>query len=260
MLASANHGRVDAAALERGLRRLPGVVTARVLGDEIPLGVTVVASGSVPPSRLRRDVRSVAAVDYGVDLDLDRIVVVGAGNGTRQHTPRPADEPASPATPDSVAPDPVPPPDPVRPPASGRSRSGPSNAALDDGGLAERAAAARARLEAEHELSSSRLDAEQLLGRARLEAEQLLGRARLEAEQLLGRARLEAEQLLGRARLEAEQLLGRARLEAEGSVTVAGPPSSVVGTDVRDAGRMEADPSGPTGRADPGEPRSPLEH
>jgi hypothetical protein len=61
--------------LERDLLRVPGVKSVRVVGDDTPSEIHVVASSKRPPKQVVRDVQSLAAAGYGMPID-HRIVSV----------------------------------------------------------------------------------------------------------------------------------------------------------------------------------------
>lgn len=62
-------------ALEQDLLRIMGVTSVRVVGEESPREVHVVASSSRPPKQVVRDVQSLAAARFGLSID-HRIVSV----------------------------------------------------------------------------------------------------------------------------------------------------------------------------------------
>jgi hypothetical protein len=62
-------------ALEQDLVRIMGVTSARVVGDDSPREVHVVASAARPPKQVVRDVQSLAAARFGISID-HRIVSV----------------------------------------------------------------------------------------------------------------------------------------------------------------------------------------
>src|SRR5918992_2026340 len=61
--------------LEADLARVAGVSSARVVGDETPREIHVVATAERPPKQLVRDVQSLAAARFGISID-HRIVSV----------------------------------------------------------------------------------------------------------------------------------------------------------------------------------------
>jgi hypothetical protein len=61
--------------LERDLLRVPGVKSVRVVGDDAPTEIHVVASSNRPPKQVVRDVQSLAAAGFGIPID-HRIVSV----------------------------------------------------------------------------------------------------------------------------------------------------------------------------------------
>jgi hypothetical protein len=63
------------AKLEENLLRVPGVKSARVVGDDRPSEIHVVASARRSPKQVVRDVQSLAAAGFGMQID-HRIVSV----------------------------------------------------------------------------------------------------------------------------------------------------------------------------------------
>jgi hypothetical protein len=61
--------------LEADLARVSGVSSARVVGDDTPREIHVVATAERPPKQLVRDVQSLAAARFGISID-HRIVSV----------------------------------------------------------------------------------------------------------------------------------------------------------------------------------------
>lgn len=63
------------AKLEENLLRVPGVKSVRVVGNDVPSEIHVVASTRRPPKQVVRDVQSLAAAGFGIPID-HRIVSV----------------------------------------------------------------------------------------------------------------------------------------------------------------------------------------
>ena len=63
------------ARLEEELLRVPGVRSARVVGDDAPTEIHIVATHERSPKQLVRDVQSLAAAGYGMPID-HRIVSI----------------------------------------------------------------------------------------------------------------------------------------------------------------------------------------
>ena len=61
--------------LEADLARVAGVSSARVVGDDVPREIHVVANSERPPKQVVRDVQSLAAARFGISID-HRIVSV----------------------------------------------------------------------------------------------------------------------------------------------------------------------------------------
>ena len=61
--------------LEADLRKVPGIRSARVVGDEQPSEIHIVATSDRTPKQLVRDVQSLAAAEFGLQID-HRIVSV----------------------------------------------------------------------------------------------------------------------------------------------------------------------------------------
>jgi hypothetical protein len=61
--------------LEEDLRRVPGIKSARIVGDEAPTEIHIVAGSDRAPKQLVRDVQSLAQAGFGVAID-HRIVSV----------------------------------------------------------------------------------------------------------------------------------------------------------------------------------------
>ena len=61
--------------LEEDLRRVPGIRNARIVGNEAPTEIHIVAGNDRPPKQLVRDVQSLAQAGFGIKID-HRIVSV----------------------------------------------------------------------------------------------------------------------------------------------------------------------------------------
>jgi hypothetical protein len=61
--------------LEEDLTRVPGITSARIVGDESPTEIHIVATHARPPKQLVRDVQSLAQAGFGLSID-HRIVSV----------------------------------------------------------------------------------------------------------------------------------------------------------------------------------------
>ena len=61
--------------LEEDLRRVPGVQSARIVGDDSPTEIHIVAGHERSPKQLVRDVQSLASAGFGISID-HRIVSV----------------------------------------------------------------------------------------------------------------------------------------------------------------------------------------
>lgn len=68
-------GHVSPADLELELKKITGVRTVRVVGDDVPVEIHVVAEKNRPPKQVVRDVQSLAAAGFGMSID-HRIVSV----------------------------------------------------------------------------------------------------------------------------------------------------------------------------------------
>jgi hypothetical protein len=67
--------RVELSQFEKDLARIPGVSAARVIGEEAPSEIHIVATSDKPPKQIVRDVQSLAAAAYDITID-HRIVSV----------------------------------------------------------------------------------------------------------------------------------------------------------------------------------------
>lgn len=67
--------RVELSQFEKDLARIPGVSAARVIGEEAPSEIHIVATSDKPAKQIVRDVQSLAAAAYDITID-HRIVSV----------------------------------------------------------------------------------------------------------------------------------------------------------------------------------------
>lgn len=79
---------MDRTELEEGLKKIPGVSQIRVVGDDQPVEIHVVASNERSPKQLVRDVQSMAAAGFGLSIDHRIVSIVqvedpAAANGRR---------------------------------------------------------------------------------------------------------------------------------------------------------------------------------
>jgi hypothetical protein len=113
--------------LERDLLRVPGVKSVRVVGDDSPTEIHIVASSKRPPKQVVRDVQSLAAAGFGMPID-HRIVSVVQLDDLPPQAPSPqapspqapspqAPSPQAPSRPAPSPPAPSPPPPPTVPEA-----------------------------------------------------------------------------------------------------------------------------------------------
>lgn len=68
-------GPVDRTELEDGLKKIPGVSGIKVVGDDQPTEIHVIATSDRQPKQLVRDIQSLAAAGFGLDID-HRIVSI----------------------------------------------------------------------------------------------------------------------------------------------------------------------------------------
>ena len=94
------------AQLEAGLLRVPGVSSARVIGDAEPSEIHVVASPDRSPKQVVRDVQSLAAAGYGMPIDHRIVSVVQLADEVTMATPEPPpvpeEEPAIAVEPEAI--------------------------------------------------------------------------------------------------------------------------------------------------------------
>ena len=84
-----NTADLDMAQVEAELKRLPDVVGARVVADDIgrPIEIHVLAETGKHPKQIVRDVQSVALASFGLEIDRRIVSVVqlrSNGVGTRR--------------------------------------------------------------------------------------------------------------------------------------------------------------------------------
>lgn len=73
--------RVD---LEEGLKKIPGVNGVKVVGDDQPTEIHVVAAPDRAPKQLVRDIQSMAAAGFGVAIDHRIVSIVQVQEGPSQ--------------------------------------------------------------------------------------------------------------------------------------------------------------------------------
>ena len=78
--------------LEEALQRVQGIRSARVMGDEVPSEIHVVASTARSPKQIVRDVQSLATAAFSMPID-HRIVSVVQLEDEQQSTDGPGDAP-----------------------------------------------------------------------------------------------------------------------------------------------------------------------
>ena len=73
--------RVELSQFEKDLARIPGVSAARVIGEEAPSEIHIVASADKPAKQIVRDVQSLAAAAYDITIDHRIVSVVQSDPG-----------------------------------------------------------------------------------------------------------------------------------------------------------------------------------
>ena len=73
--------RVELSQFEKDLARIPGVSAARVVGEEAPSEIHIVASADKPAKQIVRDVQSLAAAAYDITIDHRIVSVVQSDPG-----------------------------------------------------------------------------------------------------------------------------------------------------------------------------------
>lgn len=95
----------DLSRFEDALQQVPGVKSARVVGDDRPSEIHVIATRDRPPKQVVRDVQSLATAGFGLSIDHRIVSVVQLDQPTTepaQKTPPMPKPPAAPAMPDVV--------------------------------------------------------------------------------------------------------------------------------------------------------------
>ena len=87
--------RVELSQFEKDLARIPGVSAARVVGDEAPSEIHIVASADKPAKQIVRDVQSLAAAAYDITIDHRIVSVVQSDPGETIRLDEPAPAAAS---------------------------------------------------------------------------------------------------------------------------------------------------------------------
>ena len=85
--------RVELSQFEKDLSRIPGVSAARVVGEEAPSEIHIVANADKPAKQIVRDVQSLAAAAYDITIDHRIVSVVQSDPSEKQIT---LDEPPGP--------------------------------------------------------------------------------------------------------------------------------------------------------------------
>jgi hypothetical protein len=78
--------------LEADLARVAGVSSARVVGDDTPREIHVVATAERPPKQVVRDVQSLAAARFGISIDHRIVSVVQLDDQVTLEAPRQDEE------------------------------------------------------------------------------------------------------------------------------------------------------------------------
>jgi hypothetical protein len=94
---------IDTGLLERELCRIPEVFAARIVTDQAgqPTAARILASPRRPPTRVRRDVQSVALTSFGLDLDASAITITQLDQTIlASQAPQPEEAPAASAAPE----------------------------------------------------------------------------------------------------------------------------------------------------------------
>lgn len=78
--------------LEADLARVAGVSSARVVGDEAPREIHIVATAERPPKQVVRDVQSLAAARFGISIDHRIVSVVQLDEHVSLETAAPSEE------------------------------------------------------------------------------------------------------------------------------------------------------------------------
>ncbi|HYI44227.1 MAG TPA: hypothetical protein VE174_02025 [Actinomycetota bacterium] len=82
--------KADISGFQEDLKRIPGIRGARVIGDDAPTEIHIIATGDKPAKQVVRDVQSLAAAAYDLTID-HRIVsiVETSDNGSNGHEVEP---------------------------------------------------------------------------------------------------------------------------------------------------------------------------
>ncbi len=94
---------IDTGLIERELCRIPEVFAARIVTDQTgqPTAARILASPRRPPTRVRRDVQSVALASFGLDLDASAITITQLDQTIlASQAPQPEEAPAASAVPE----------------------------------------------------------------------------------------------------------------------------------------------------------------
>lgn len=80
------------AGFQQALLRIPGVERARVVGDQEPTEIHVVAAGRKPSRQFVRDIESLAAAEFGLDIDHRIVSIVQVERPSTKQSGRPSIE------------------------------------------------------------------------------------------------------------------------------------------------------------------------
>lgn len=75
---------MDRTELEGGLKKIPGVSGIKVVGDDQPTEIHVIATPDRAPKQLVRDIQSMAAAGFGLDIDHRIVSIVQVQDGEAQ--------------------------------------------------------------------------------------------------------------------------------------------------------------------------------
>ena len=82
--------------LQDALKRIPGVQSARVVGDDSPREIHVVAAGRKPSRQFVRDIEALASAEFGIDIDHRIVSIVQVDDAeTQNYAGRPSIEKVS---------------------------------------------------------------------------------------------------------------------------------------------------------------------
>lgn len=82
---------MDRTELEEGLKKIPGVSGIKVVGDDEPREIHVIATPERSPKQLVRDIQSMAAAGFGLEIDHRIVSIVqidDAAAGSNGRAPR----------------------------------------------------------------------------------------------------------------------------------------------------------------------------